>query len=67
MELIERQSALSVCKKYGWIDDEVFIDGYNTAIKDTEVKLSKLPTIEAKPVRHGRWIFVGEETMHDGY
>ena len=25
------------------------------------------PTIEAKPVRHGRWIFVGEETMHDGW
>ena len=21
----------------------------------------------AKPVRHGRWIFVGEETTHDGW
>ena len=25
------------------------------------------PTIETEPVRHGRWIFVGEETMHDGW
>lgn len=25
------------------------------------------PTIEAKPIQHGRWIFVGEETMHDGW
>lgn len=56
MELIDRQSALSVCKEYCWTDDEVFIAGYNTAIKDTEVKLSKLPTIEAEPVRHGHWV-----------
>ena len=25
------------------------------------------PTIEAELVRHGRWIFVGEETTHDGW
>lgn len=25
------------------------------------------PTAEAEPVRHGRWIFAGEETMHDGW
>jgi hypothetical protein len=29
--------------------------------------IETMPTIEAKPVRHGRWIFVGEETMHDGW
>ena len=29
--------------------------------------LAGLPTIEAEPVRHGQWIFVGEETMHDGW
>lgn len=29
--------------------------------------LVKQPAIEAKPVRHGRWIFVGEEIMHDGW
>lgn len=26
-----------------------------------------MPEIEAEHVRHGRWIFVGEETMHDGW
>ena len=29
--------------------------------------VSDFPTIDAEPVRHGRWIFVGEETMHDGW
>ena len=29
--------------------------------------LSKQKTIEAVPVRHGQWIFVGEETMPDGW
>lgn len=30
-------------------------------------EIDKQPTIEAEPVRHGRWINVGEETMHDGW
>lgn len=29
--------------------------------------IENAPTIEAEPVRHGRWIFVGEETTHDGW
>lgn len=57
-EMINRQSALSVCKEYGWIDDEVFIEGYNTAIKDMREAIKKLPTVEAEPVRHGRWIML---------
>lgn len=54
-ELIDRQSALSVCKEYGWIDDEDFIEGYNTAIKDIREAIKELPTNEYEPVRHGRW------------
>ena len=29
--------------------------------------INNAPTVEARPVRYGRWIFVGEETMHDGW
>lgn len=54
-EMIDRQSALSVCKEYCWLDDEDFIDGYNTAIKDIREAIKELPTIEPE-VRHGRWI-----------
>lgn len=25
------------------------------------------PTVDAIPVRNGQWVFVGEETMHDGW
>lgn len=56
-DLIDRQSALGVCKEYCWYDDEDdFIDGYNTAVKDISEAIKELPTIEAEPVRHGRWI-----------
>lgn len=54
-ELINRQSALSVCKEYGWVDDEVFIEGYNAAIKDMRGAIKELPTIEPEQW-HGRWI-----------
>jgi pimeloyl-CoA synthetase len=54
-ELIDRQSALSVCKEYCWLDDEDFIEGYNTAIKDIREAIKELPTIEPE-VRHGRMI-----------
>ena len=59
-ELINRQSALSVCKEYGWIDDEDFIEGYNTAIKDIREAIKELPTIEPE-VRHGRWIYRSDD------
>ena len=29
--------------------------------------IAKQQTIEAEPVRHGRWIFAGEETLLDGW
>lgn len=54
-ELIDRQSALSVCKEYCLLDDDDFIDGYNTAIKDIREAIKELPTIEPE-ARRGRWI-----------
>ena len=54
-ELIDRQSALSVCKEYCWLDDEAFIEGYNTAIKDMREAINELPTVEAELVKHGKW------------
>lgn len=55
-EMIDRQSALSVCKEYCWSYDDNFIDGYNTAVKDIRAAIKKLPAIEAEPIPHGRWI-----------
>lgn len=66
LELIARQSALSVCKKCGWVDDEDFIDGYNTAIKDIREAINELPTVESKPVQHGRWIECDYKHMEHG-
>lgn len=54
-ELIDKQSALSVCKEYCWLDDEDFVEGYNTAIKDMREAIKELHTIEPE-VRRGRWI-----------
>lgn len=59
-DLIERQSALGVCKEYSWFDDDDFIDGYNTAVKDISEAIKELPTVEAEPVRYGRWIDKGD-------
>lgn len=58
-ELIDRQSALSVCKEYGWIDDECFIDGYNAAIKDIRAAIKKLPAVKTEQ-QCGKWV----ETKH---
>lgn len=65
LELIDRQSALSVCKEYGWIDDEDFIEGYNTAIKDIREAIKELPATETKPVRHGWWILCEDQSGVD--
>ena len=59
VELIDRQSALSVCKEYCWLDDDDFIEGYNTAIKDMREAIKELPTVN-------RWIPCGEQMMPDG-
>jgi hypothetical protein len=54
-ELIDRQSALSGRKEYCLLDDDDFIGGYNTAIKDIREAIKELPTIDPE-VRHGHWI-----------
>lgn len=54
-ELIDRQSALSVCKEYCLLDDDDFIDGYNTAIKDIREAIKELPTVNSER-QYGRWI-----------
>jgi hypothetical protein len=38
-----------------------------TGVRAAQVALNNMPTIEAEPVLHGRWIFIGEETMYDGW
>jgi hypothetical protein len=37
-------------------------EGYNKALEDSAALVALMPTIEAEPVRHGRWI---EETEPD--
>lgn len=59
-ELINKQSALSVCKEYGWIDDEDFVDCYNTAIKDMREAINELPTVADVPAVN-RWISCNEK------
>lgn len=65
-ELIDRQSALSVCKEYGWNDDEDFVDGYNTAIKYISDAIRVLPAVKSEHVRHGRWIPTEYDSYADG-
>lgn len=36
-------------------------------VRAAQANLNRMPTIEAELVRYGRWIFVGEETTHDGW
>ena len=43
--------------------NENFVMGIEAVLEYAE----NLPTIDAEPVRHGRWIFVGKETAHDGW
>lgn len=59
-ELIDRQRTLNVCKECIWIDDENFIDGYNTAINDIRKAIKELPTVLPES-RHGRWIVRGQD------
>ena len=40
---------------------------YNQCNLTVGLAAALMPEIEAEPVRHGRWIFVGEETMPDGW
>lgn len=34
------------------------------AYRDAFERLLALPTIESEPIKHGRWIYIGDETEH---
>lgn len=55
-ELIDRQAALRLCIDGDGHDDDRFTEGYNFAVCEIREGLKGLPTIEAEPVMHGRWI-----------
>ena len=59
-ELIDREVLLEAMRDCEAVTHSI---GYLDVIAIIE----DAPTIESKPVRHGRWFFVGEETMHDGW
>jgi hypothetical protein len=50
----------------GWLHDYGFPTNVIAALTDVKQFVKNLPTIEPE-VRHGRWIFVGEETSQDGW
>lgn len=64
-ELINRQAALEIAMCY-CPDDDGCCSKAGNDIREMLDELEALPTIESQ-VRRGRWIFVGEETMHDGW
>lgn len=53
---IDRQAALRLCIEGDGHDDERFTEGYNFAVCEIREGLKGLPTVETKPVQHGRWI-----------
>ena len=53
MRLIEADALNTFLKEHWqWLDDGEYADGFHDVIE----LLEKVPTIEAEPVRHGRWI-----------
>lgn len=38
-------------------DDDRFTEGYNFAINEVREYIDNMPTIEAEPVKHGRWMY----------
>lgn len=55
MRLIELEAALKVLTKEAVFCVENFKDGEARGLVTAKESISKLPTIEAEPVRHGRW------------
>lgn len=65
-EMIDKQSVLEIAMSY-CPDDDGCCSKAGRDIREMLDEIEALSTIEAEPVRRGRWIFVGEETMHDGW
>lgn len=59
-ELIDRNALIDALMTYTWRDeDEHLIDDWDDKRRFIEDWLPSLPTIEAEPVRHGHWEFIG--------
>lgn len=60
---LKQKSHVDLFKCSGIHDDVIRSDEATMALAE----ILNAPTIEAEPVRHGRWVFVGEVTAHDGW
>ena len=58
-ELIDRQAALEIAMSY-CPDDDGCCSKAGHDIREMLDEIEALPTIEAEPVRHGRWKCLGE-------
>lgn len=65
MELIDRQATLEIAMSY-CPDDDGCCSKAGCDLREMLDEIEALPTAEPE-VHSGRWIFVGEETMHDGW
>lgn len=54
MRLIDADALLKKCIEGD--GDNQFTEGYNFAVQGISAYITLAPTIEAEPVRHGRWI-----------
>lgn len=54
MQLIDADALLKKCIEGD--SDNKFTEGYNFAVQEISAKITLAPTIEAEPVRNGRWI-----------
>lgn len=64
VRLIDANALLKKCIE-GDGDNE-FTEGYNFAVQEISAYIELAPTIEAEPVRHGRWIEVTKHRDENG-
>lgn len=68
MELIDRQALINnpafVC---GGSATDPYFNGYADALDRVEEVLEQMPTVDAVPVVHGRWINYGGDLHSSGY
>lgn len=58
--LIDADALIEELLRLPVVSDDLFGLGFKTAIDCAITKAANAPTIEAKPVRHGRWIPFGQ-------
>ena len=65
MKVVRLIDANAFSEQYGdYYAEEGPEEGFIGTVDDL---IDRQPTINAIPVRNGQWVFVGEETMHDGW